>query len=51
VYEIERDGDTIATVSKKWLRVRATYGVENEPGQDGALILAITDCIDAMARG
>src|SRR5918994_510844 len=27
-YEIERDGDTIAEVSKKWLRARDTYGVE-----------------------
>ena len=26
-YEIERDGDTVATVSKKWFRVRDTYGV------------------------
>ena len=50
-YEIERDGDTIATVSKKWFRVRDTYGVEIEPGQDEALVLAITVCIDAMTRG
>ncbi len=49
-YEIERDGDTIATVSKKWFRVRDTYGVEIEPGQDEALILAITVCIDAMTH-
>ena len=27
-YEIERDGDTVATISKKWLRVRESYGVE-----------------------
>ena len=27
-YEIERDGDTVATVSKKWFRVRDTYGVQ-----------------------
>ena len=27
-YEIERDGDQIAEVSKKWLRVRDSYGVE-----------------------
>ena len=27
-YEIERDGDKIAEVSKKWFRVRDTYGVE-----------------------
>ena len=27
-YEIERDGDKIAEISKKWFRVRDTYGVE-----------------------
>jgi uncharacterized protein YxjI len=50
-YEIERDGTTIATVSKKWFRVRDSYGVEIQPSQDEALILAITVCIDAMTRG
>ena len=50
-YEIERDGDTVAKVSKKWFRVRDTYGVQLASGQDVALILAITVCVDAMARG
>ncbi len=50
-YEIERDGDTIATVSKKWFRVRDTYGVEIAPGQDDALVLAVTVAMDSMARG
>ena len=49
-YEIERDGDTVATVSKKWFRVRDSYGVEVAPGEDDALVLAVTVCIDAMAR-
>ena len=49
-YEIEGDGDTVATVSKKWFRVRETYGVEIQPSQDDALILAIVVCIDAMTR-
>ena len=50
-YEIERDGATIATVSKKWFRVRETYGVEIAPGEDPALILAITVCMDELSRG
>lgn len=50
-YEIERDGDTIATVSKRWFRVRDTYGVQIAEGQDDALILSITVCIDALSRG
>ena len=47
-YEVERDGDTVATVSKRWFRVRDTYGVEIAPDEDDALILAITVCVDAM---
>ena len=47
-YKIERDGDQVAEVSKRWFRVRDTYGIEVEAGQDDALILAVTICIDQM---
>jgi len=50
-YEIERDRETIATVSKKWFRVRDTYGVEIDPAENQAFLLSITVCIDEMARG
>ena len=50
-YKIERDGDRIAEVSKRWFRVRDTYGIEVAPDQDDALILACTVCIDQMSRG
>lgn len=49
-YEIERDGDKIAEISKRWFRVRDTYGIEIVPGENDALILATTVCIDEMAR-
>jgi uncharacterized protein YxjI len=49
-YEIERDGHKIAEISKRWFRVRDTYGVEIAPGENDALILAATVCIDEMAR-
>jgi uncharacterized protein YxjI len=49
-YKIERDGDKVAEVSKRWFRIRDTYGIEIVPGQDEALILAITVCIDQMTR-
>ena len=49
-FEIERDGDKIAEISKRWFRVRETYGIEIAPGQDDALILSLTVCIDEMAR-
>jgi uncharacterized protein YxjI len=48
-YEIERDGEKVAEVSKRWFRVRDTYGIEIAPGQNDALILAATVCIDEMS--
>jgi uncharacterized protein YxjI len=50
-FEFERGGHKVAEASKRWLRVRDTYGVEIQPGQDDALILACTVCIDQMGRG
>ena len=50
-YKIERGGDKIAEVSKRWFRIRDTYGVEILPGQNEVLILAIAACIDEMSRG
>jgi uncharacterized protein YxjI len=49
-YEITRDGDTVATVSKRWFAVRDSYGVAIAPGEDDALLLAITVCIDALSH-
>ncbi len=49
-YKIERGGDKVAEVSKRWFRVRDTYGIEIAPGQDDAFILAVTVCIDQMTH-
>jgi uncharacterized protein YxjI len=49
-YEIEQGGNTIATVSKRWFRVRDTYGVEIEPGADVPLVLSVVVAIDDMSR-
>lgn len=49
-YTIGEGRDKVAEVSKKWFRIRDSYGVEIEPGQDEAVILAITVCIDQMAH-
>jgi uncharacterized protein YxjI len=49
-YEIERDGHKIAEVSKKWFRVRDTYGVEVLDPQEVVLILAVTVAVDAMSH-
>jgi uncharacterized protein YxjI len=50
-YKIERGGDKVAEVSKRWFRIRDTYGIEIASGQDDALVLAVTVCIDQMTRG
>jgi uncharacterized protein YxjI len=50
-YEFKREGDKVAEVSKRWFRMRDTYGIEIGPEQDDALILACTVCIDQMSRG
>ncbi len=49
-YNICEGRDRVAEVSKKWFRVRDSYGVEVEPGQDDVVILAVTVCIDQMAH-
>jgi uncharacterized protein YxjI len=48
-YKIERGGDKVAEVSKRWFRMRDTYGIEIAEAQDDALILAVTVCIDQMS--
>ena len=49
-YEIERDADKIAEISKKWFRMRDTYGVEIEHDADTVLVLAVTVAVDAMSH-
>ncbi|MGD8683774.1 MAG: LURP-one-related family protein [Chloroflexota bacterium] len=49
-YTIGEGRDKVAQVSKKWFRIRDSYGVEIEPGQDDVVILAITVCIDQIAH-
>jgi uncharacterized protein YxjI len=49
-YTIECGRDKVAEVSKRWFRVRDTYGIEVSADQDIALVLAIAVCIDRMAH-
>jgi len=46
--DVDGDGDTVATISKKWFRVREPYGVDVAAGEDTPLILAITVAIDSL---
>jgi len=49
-YEIKEGRRKIAQVSKKWFRVRDTYGVEVAPDQEDVVILAVTVALDNMAH-
>lgn len=49
-YKIEADGRKVAEVSKKWFRLRDTYGVEIAPDQNDIVILAVTVVVDMMAH-
>ena len=49
-YEIKEGRRKVAQVSKKWFRVRDTYGVEIAPDQDDVVILAVTVALDNMAH-
>jgi uncharacterized protein YxjI len=49
-YEIEGDGK-VAEISKKWFKMRDTYGIEIADGVDHALIIAIAVCVEKLAEG
>jgi uncharacterized protein YxjI len=49
-YEIEEDDRKIAEISKRWFRVRDTYGVEIAPDVDQALVLAVAIAVDTMSH-
>ena len=49
-YSFTRGRDKIAEVSKRWFRIRDTYGVQIEPGEDEILILAATVAVDQLSH-
>jgi uncharacterized protein YxjI len=49
-YRIEQGPRKVAEVSKRWFRLRDSYGVEIESGQEDILILAATVAVDMMAH-
>lgn len=49
-YSIGEGRSKVAQVSRKWFRIRDSYGVEMEEGQDDIIILAVTVCIDQMVH-
>lgn len=49
-YRIVAVDRQMAEVSKRWFRLRNTYGVEIPAGEDDALILTIAAAVDQMAH-
>jgi uncharacterized protein YxjI len=49
-YEIKSGDTKVAEVGKKWFRVRDTYGISVEAGQDPALVIAVAIVVDSMAH-
>jgi uncharacterized protein YxjI len=49
-YRIESHGDRIAEISRKWFRVRDSYGVKVADGADAGLLLAIAVCVDHLVE-
>ena len=49
-YDVRSDGQTVASMSKRWFTLRDTYGVAIAPGQDEVLLLAAAVCIDEMSE-
>jgi uncharacterized protein YxjI len=47
-YTFSRDGDTVATVSKRWISLTDTYAVDIAPGQDVVTILASVLALDLV---
>jgi uncharacterized protein YxjI len=47
-YTFERNGRNVAEVSKRWLRMRDTYTVDVQPGEEDIIILAAAVAIDNM---
>jgi uncharacterized protein YxjI len=49
-YVVEREGSEVASVSKKWLRVRDTYGVRIAEGEDDVLLLAVAIAVQRLTH-
>ncbi|WP_406200816.1 LURP-one-related family protein [Kitasatospora sp. NBC_01560] len=50
-YRIENGhGDELARISRKWFRIRDTYGVEIADGADTGLLLAVAACVDHLTE-
>jgi len=49
-YDLEVDGHKVAEVSKKWFRVRDTYGIQVSSHADTLLVLAVAVTLDILGH-
>jgi len=49
-YTIERDGNRVAEISRRWFKPLDTYGLKVAAGENDALLLAAAVCIEEMAH-
>ncbi|WP_416970336.1 LURP-one-related/scramblase family protein [Streptomyces sp. 4F14] len=50
-FAVEYDGELLAVISRRWLRVRETYGVDVvREDADPALLIAVTVCVIHLAE-
>ncbi|WP_411966964.1 LURP-one-related/scramblase family protein [Haloferax sp. YSSS75] len=49
-YKLMRNGERVGEVSKKWFRVRDSYGIEVSPEMDAGLVVACTVALDMMVH-
>jgi uncharacterized protein YxjI len=47
-WELAGTGRIVGRISRQWFKIRDTYGVEVEPGEDPALVIAIAVCVDRL---
>jgi uncharacterized protein YxjI len=49
-YRFERRGRVVARVSKRWVALRDSYGIEIDPDEDAVLILACAVIVDMISH-
>jgi uncharacterized protein YxjI len=47
-FKIHEGHHEVAHISRKWFKIRDTYGVEVAPGQNDALMICIAVCLDRI---
>ena len=47
-WELAAPDRVVGRISRQWFKVRDTYGVEVEPGEDAALVIAVAVSIDRL---